>query len=893
MSIRDVGRNIANQSGLEKKIDTGASRLVFDILQATQYSYPIPSTVRELATNAWDSQREKEVAIEILTGKKREEDYYIRRDDEQYSASNFDSSYYDLDHFSEESLVTLRYTQRNGSGFCDTFEVIDRGVGLSLVRLENMLSLGFSTKRNTAEGFGSFGLGAKVAFSTGVPSYSITTVHNGRRFKCVCYPYSTSFTVPRFNEKGEENPVAHLQDGTTVYYEPTEEKNGTTVSFQVKRHNRSQFNDAVNEQLMYVKGIMYEIIDENGNVERNLTEKKLMHSSDALLISETFLYHSPHIVIVKSPKDQAGICYGMVDFKELELEQLYGSIGFKCPIRQSYRNPDGTETVVQEGVAVTPSREKVIWNDETKKYVLKVIEEAEKEASELVSATIRSSGSEITKWLESVRTVTSQGFDTNTVLGRLSKIVNKENINVSHPQYPELSYNTKKGVKSLFDRITLEQVSQSNGKVTINEVTTFSDIRSWNRVYVKDGNYSKAKNMMLSKESSFLTVRLKTYVSKTYTKEGNLFTVLEDTDTPEDNTPLIWKLFLEDPSVTSYDEIVVPEDFQQKVDTLDAEQKLDELSPADRRKLEEREVVQTFRGGPGYGSTFVLSKVEPKRHELLNPTSEIYWFTADERNAVEAFLTLIALDLPSTYQVTDKSYNNEERCFCTAWDYDYKINPDKIGSSPTFIQVRQQLTTMPHNENFMHWREMFNVRNGSVKTVHPLVRRAFTRKFISMELMDSDEFTALNSFTFLPELCEKYRTLKWFMHAADGYHRDNYYKRAGFNGLDDLYALQQKFRELDSDEERRQLSFRNFILTDITDVDVVDTDMVDLAKSFEEFLRPVGKLLASIERKHLHCPEVQSSVMQFLALHGRDTWEWGTEEKAPQNSNQLNINIHA
>jgi hypothetical protein len=694
--------------------------------------------------------------------------------------------------------------------------------------------------------------------------------------------------VPRFNEEGEENPVAYLQDGTTVYYEATEEKNGTTVSFQVKRHNRSQFNDAVNEQLMYVKGIMYEVIDEYGNSQKNLTEKKLMHSSDALLISESFVYHSPHIVIVKSPKDQAGICYGMVDFKELELEQLYGSIGFKCPIRQSYRNPDGTETVVQEGVAVTPSREKVIWNDETKKYVLKVIEEAEKEASELVSATIRSSGSEITKWLESVRTVTSQGFDTNTVLGRLSRIVNRENINVSHPQHPELSYNTKKGIKSLFDRIILEQVSQSNGKVTINEVTTFSDIRSWNRVYVKDGNYSKAKNMMLSEKGSFLTIRLKTYA-----KEGDLFTDLQDKDFPENLLPLIWKLFLEDPSVTSYDEIKVPEDFQQKVDTLEAEQKLDELSPADRRKLEEREVVQTFKGGPGYGSSFVLSKIEPKRHELLNPTSEVYWFLSEERDAVKAFLTLIALDLPSTYEVTDKSYDNKERCFCTAWDYDYRIKPDKIGSSPTFIQVRQGLTTMPHNENFMHWREMFNVRNGSVKTVHPLVRKAFTRKFISMDLLDSPEFIALDNFTFLPELHKAYRTFKKFMTTADNYYRDKYYQIAGFNGLDDLYALQQKFRELDSDEERRQLSFRNFILTDIIDVDVVDTDMIDLASSFEEFLIPVGKLLASIDRHELKDPQVQSSVMQFLALHGRDTWEWGTEEKAPQNSNQLNINIHA
>ena len=44
--------------------------MVFDILQSTQYSTPIPSTVRELVTNACDSQREKEIAIEILKGDK-------------------------------------------------------------------------------------------------------------------------------------------------------------------------------------------------------------------------------------------------------------------------------------------------------------------------------------------------------------------------------------------------------------------------------------------------------------------------------------------------------------------------------------------------------------------------------------------------------------------------------------------------------------------------------------------------------------------------------------------------------------------------------------------------------------------------------------------------------
>ena len=79
----------------------------FDILQSTQYSTPIPSTVRELATNGADAQREKEMAVEILTGKAKVEDYYIERHGDQYSDSNFDISYYNLDHLDTENNDVL------------------------------------------------------------------------------------------------------------------------------------------------------------------------------------------------------------------------------------------------------------------------------------------------------------------------------------------------------------------------------------------------------------------------------------------------------------------------------------------------------------------------------------------------------------------------------------------------------------------------------------------------------------------------------------------------------------------------------------------------------------------------------------------------------------------
>ena len=132
MSIKQIDQaTLEDGKGVEKKIHAGAERLIYDVLQSTQYSTPIASTVRELTTNAWDSQREKEIAHEILTGEKSVEDYFITRDGDQYKDSNFDPAYYDLDKLDMDlEQVELRYTRNPGAGFCDLFEVIDFGVGL-------------------------------------------------------------------------------------------------------------------------------------------------------------------------------------------------------------------------------------------------------------------------------------------------------------------------------------------------------------------------------------------------------------------------------------------------------------------------------------------------------------------------------------------------------------------------------------------------------------------------------------------------------------------------------------------------------------------------------------------------------------------------------------------
>ena len=172
------------------------------------------------------------------------------------------------------------------------------------------------------ENFGAFGLGAKVALSTGVDFYTIETVHNGKRFKMNCYNYKTDFIIPAFNPGlGKPNPHVILSDGTKVYYEDAKAKNQTIVSFGVKKHNRRDYRDAIEEQLMYMPSIRFKRIAEDGYERDENIHPEIMHNSDNLIISDTYMFSKPHIVLTKDVGSPTGVNYGFVDFRELEMQR--------------------------------------------------------------------------------------------------------------------------------------------------------------------------------------------------------------------------------------------------------------------------------------------------------------------------------------------------------------------------------------------------------------------------------------------------------------------------------------------------------------------------------------------------------------------------------------------
>jgi len=362
MSLIDIEKNKVNGAeGIKRVIDENAYSLIIDTVSIDQYKYVEASIVRELSSNAVDSQKEKLQAVDILTGKAKVEDYYITRDDPKYKSSNFDQTYYDLNHLNlQNNVVELEYVcDPKGMGWCDKFIVRDYGVGLGDSRLYGYTSIGFSTKRNNTTQLGAYGYGAKVGLALRNDYYLTTTVHNGRKFKFQSYSYKIVSLIDRFNSNGTENPHIVFPDGSQIYYEVTSDLNFTEITVPCKRHHKEKFIQAVQSQLLYFKNVTFKVTDEDGDVSQKEFQAKVHYNSKNLIIADQFQYSRPHVVIVKNLESTEGVSYGAVDFKALEMQDLYGAVGFKCPIRQVVRNADGSLTELTPGIEVTSSRENV------------------------------------------------------------------------------------------------------------------------------------------------------------------------------------------------------------------------------------------------------------------------------------------------------------------------------------------------------------------------------------------------------------------------------------------------------------------------------------------------------------------------------------------------------
>jgi len=918
MSIKTIDTQIKGSKGIEKKINEGAKRMVFDILQSTQYSMPIPSTIRELTTNACDSQREKEIALEILSGEKKPEDYYITRGGAQYEDSNFNADYYNVLHLDKhKNQIDLTYIEAEGTGFCDTFAIMDYGVGIGARRLEGVLELGYSTKRNTSENFGAFGLGAKAALSTGVDFYTIETVYNGMRFKCNCYNYKTDFIIPAFNiEAGKQNPFVTFSDGTKVYYEESDSKNYTEVSFRTKKHNRRKYKEAVEEQLNYLNNVNFTVSHESGWTEEVDFKNEVIYSSDHLIISDGYTYSKPHILVVKNPKAETGINYGHIDFRELEMEQLYGAIAFKCPMRQVVVDDNGVETVIQEGVDVTPSREKVIWNEATKEYVQGIIKKAAIEATNVVQDELNTT--DFIDWISKTRALVSGARSENRVLNKLSNIIDKDMISPTFPGDKRIRYAIP---TKLFEGFKITKLSYEleKGKfkaIRDEKLIVWGGIDPKHMYFKGEAPFTRLTDAYLIKKDSLdvypTVLSLENLDAKFDGKiaiaqgESKTFLIKEKNRVSRKRAAVL-KYFKESSLSGSYDDVEVPEDWTIDFNTEEEQamqvSKFDNISPAERREIEKRMVAYSLRfdSKRNDDKTFTLDKIEPKAKDLMESESRIYYCTKADEDLMHLAAKILHAQAPRFKDVyPDNSWSSWDDCQSQPIFYyeepavslritygedkgkfhDWAAQSVRTWDTPQLIRVSEnKVKYIKKNPNCKHISEFFlqvNDKGGYT------MDESMVKWFTASKLDKISDAGFLSSFINInPGLKEIYDlVLKARESSFDYYRHRDLDKTDVFTQAQKLMDFQMYCNQVEGEANAAELisakSTELFVLSDIGESVAVNLNILAMYDNILEFSEDTKHLLSAIDgisREKALSPELEKEILSYLKCKGKDEWD--------------------
>ena len=418
MAIHNEEQQIMGSGNISKTIDEGAYGLITDLVQKYQYQYPEKSAVRELVSNALDAVTEKNNAIKIVRGEAKTSDFYVEREGSLYKDSKWNPEYYDLNWLSDYNTVDITYLEREGQR--DLLTIKDFGVGLMGKRLAGYFKLGFSTKRNNKNTLGKYGIGAKSALSTGITSYTVENRYNGMKMLFQVFDHTYQSIIPSHNlETGKENPYVEIVVEGEVYkfyYEHTNEKNGLTLSIECKKHKKQYYIDAVKNQMMYFPNISLSVITDKGVKEYIDHKAEILYEDDSIILSDNEVYKKPHMLINK-------VNYGYIDFRELEMEERYGNIGIKV-------NP--------EEVTINPSRESLIWDDNTRNAVLNTYKKVSDIATRMLNASISTNNfvdwmftvaqlSDVSRYLKSDR-------DRN-ILIRLKEIANMKEVELYYTTY--------------------------------------------------------------------------------------------------------------------------------------------------------------------------------------------------------------------------------------------------------------------------------------------------------------------------------------------------------------------------------------------------------------------------------------------------------------------------
>lgn len=292
-----------DSEGIDCGIDSKSEAFMFDMVSRQLYSNPIPSIVREITSNGFDSHAEAGV----------------------------------------DDAVIVRFTQEEGIDF---ISFIDVGVGLSPERIRNVYSKYFSsTKRDSNDQHGMWGLGSKSPLAY-VDAFDVITRFDGTEYHYIVHRGETGRPRIEF-----------------VFNTPTTERNGTEVKIQIKQVERGTyykytdsevnlFEAAIESQLCYFDNVYVEGMASYHN-EYTIYEFENFKFRDRYQYSQTL-----HIVLGK-------VAYP-IDWDIIKMESIQLPFGIQFEIGELQVTPNRESLKYDEYTAETIRNKVKLVLDEVK-----------------------------------------------------------------------------------------------------------------------------------------------------------------------------------------------------------------------------------------------------------------------------------------------------------------------------------------------------------------------------------------------------------------------------------------------------------------------------------------------------------------------------------------------
>lgn len=672
-------------SGYKKEIDEGGLSLLLDTVQIYIYQFPVKSSTREAVSNSIDSITEKNIAKILLKDPQRVGEFYVEREGEIYKDSRFDKDYYDLNWLSSDDTVYIDYKETGPTELRDKMTIKDNGVGLGEKRLEGYMKISYSSKRLSTKTLGTFGLGCKAPLSTGADFYSLNTAHNGKEFSFLIYKDKIDNAYSKWNADGTINDYIVFSKGTDheykVYYRKTTKKNYAEVSWDVKKHQKRDYIDAIKSQLLYLKNpIKFRLDHGNGYIEDIDFQAKILHETDDYILAEQHYYSRPHLII-------NGICYGFIDFRELELDDKYGSIGLKMNI---------------EDISVTPSRESCVWNTKTKDATLKSYDNLAKSSEKLINESLSNLG--LIDWIKTCGSINKISYDAtkeNKILANLASLTGFSSMSLKYKKTP-LKYSNSittlcgsTQIEAHLVRRTSEYDRKKGRNVTRLKSDNITDTETMglSTVYLQHSGGNSLKSSYITDGGKFAVIIksasragdefkeiIKDFIEgKTTFDEASalipimkILSVTEDADKLKDKVKnytkgLYFISILLDEKTLIYDDIDVPTTYKGLLDSSEADELVVDATvdePAEKtdwsklRRLNGKVLIQYPR--IEQGPQVIASKTEMKLSDLADCTDEIVYGTKEDLPLLH-FLYMISKEEKNQIDFSDLQFKGNPR----------------------------------------------------------------------------------------------------------------------------------------------------------------------------------------------------------------------------------------